>query len=68
MNALSFLDLANELGAYHGRDPIERVNPIDIMPLGLNPRAWPPCSHCGGNVLCENYEPDTAAPLWGASS
>lgn len=57
-------DLANQLGDYFDAKPIARIEPI-AMPVGLNPRAWPPCKHCGGNVHCENYDPDTQAPLWG---
>lgn len=57
--------LANQLGEYHGKPPIARIDPVIGTPLDLNPRAWPPCKHCGGNVNCENYDPDTQAPLWG---
>lgn len=57
--------LANKLGDYFDRDPIPPIPLIEEMPVGLNPRAWPPCKHCGGNVRCENYVPDTAAGLWG---
>ena len=63
----SILDLADELGAYYGRDPITAPEPINVFPVELNPRAWPPCLHCGGNVSCDQYQPDTSAPLWGAS-
>ncbi len=60
-------DLINQLGDYLARDPITAIPTIDVQPTMLNPRAWPPCKHCGGNVNCDNYDPDTQAPLWGAT-
>lgn len=62
---MSVLDMASQLGAYHARDVIEPIAPVTTAVQGLNPRAWPPCKHCGGNVQCADYEPDTSAPLWG---
>lgn len=59
-------DLTNNLGAYYGAATIAPVEPIAALVTGLNPRAWPPCKHCGGNVNCSDYDPDTSAPLWGA--
>jgi len=44
---------------------IEPVAPVATAVQSLNPRAWPPCKHCGGNANCEAYDPDTSAPLWG---
>jgi hypothetical protein len=43
---------------------IDCPEPIEEMPRQLNPYAWPACLHCGGNVHCEDYEPDTDGPLW----
>jgi hypothetical protein len=65
MSALSTRDLANQLGDYFGKAPIARIAPVDVQPVGLNPRAWPRCKHCGGNVNCADYDPDTQGPLWG---
>lgn len=59
--------LANDLGTYFNADRIEPIAPITEPVRGFNPRAWPPCKHCGGNVSCQAYEPDTSKPLWGAS-
>lgn len=58
--------LLDQLGGYLSpRFRVEPVEPIAVNVSGLNPRAWPPCAHCGGNINCENYDPDTSAPLWG---
>ncbi len=58
-------EVIDGLGEYfvtpHKYEPVE---PIASNVLGLNPRAWPPCKHCGGNVNCEAYDPDTSAGLW----
>ena len=61
----SFRELSNRLGDYFGRDEIAPIPLITQPTAMLNPRAWPPCKHCGGNVHCEDYDPDTSAPLWG---
>ena len=62
----SNLALANYFATYHGLKPIIAPTSINVFPVGLNPRAWPPCLHCGGNVSCTEYQPDTSAPLWGS--
>lgn len=61
-------ELANQPGEYFGAAKIERIPPITVMVNSLNPRAWPPCKHCGDGVNCDNYDPDTSAPLWGQNN